>query len=220
MEIKNYERELKYLTLEGQEFSFKEVIDIFLGDGYSMVENRRKKKHEIYFDDADLSVIKNGDVIRGSTHFNKDGTYFHFMFKKNVSRPDKPYVSKYEYGSGQFETVQDFVVELGMQDIAAWLNPVLHAEMTRKTAVFEKEERRLLVSYDDVEYYKDTKDVNVYEKMLEVEDWTTPYTTIAENDVFDEHLLSINKRLLSKLPIQLTKNSKPYRGFLLLGGNL
>lgn len=217
MKLKNFERELKYLIKEGQELDFKEIADVFYVSGYSMVESRWKKKSEAYYDDDCLSVIKKGDVIRGSTHFNKDGKYFHFMLKKNVSRPQKPYVSKYEFGSDQFKTIQDFIAALGFNEIKVRPEPILYAEMTRETAVFEKDGRRLLISYDNVEYHKDINGVRVCEKMLEVEDWTTPYTTIAEKEDFDTHLLTINDVLASKLPVQLIKSSKPYRGFLLLG---
>ena len=217
MELKNFERELKYLINDGRRLDFKEILDVFYAFGYSMVEFRQKKKNEAYYDDEELSVIKKGNVIRKSTHFNKDGLYFHFMFKKNVSEPVKPYVSKYEFGSDQFKTVQEFITELGICNIEVQPEPVLYVEMTRETAVFEKDGRRLLISYDNVKYYKDMDGIRVREKMLEVEDWTTPYTTIAEKEDFDTHLLLINDVLLDKLPVQLTRNSKPYRGFLLLG---
>lgn len=219
MKLKNFERELKYLINDGRGLDLKKLFDVFYASGYSMVESRRKKKTEAYYDDEELSVIKRGNVIRRSTHFNKDGLYFHFMFKKNVSDPVKPYVSKYEFGSDQFKSVQEFITELGFGNIEVQPEPVLYAEMTRETVVFEKDGRRLLISYDNVKYYKDMDGTSAHEIMLEVEDWTTPYTTIAEKEDFDTHLLSINDILLNKLPIQLTKDSKPYRGFLLLGEN-
>ena len=181
-----------------------------------MLETKRKKKHEVYYDDRLFSIIRNGDVIRASTHFNKDSTYFHFMYKKNVSKMDKPYLSKYEFGSGKFKSVNEFVSALNLSDIANQLSPVLYADMIRETAIFEMDNYKFLVSFDEVRYYKQNS-VQVCEKMLEVEDWTTPYSTVAENDNNDVHLLFINKLLLDELPIQLTKNSKPYRGLLLLG---
>lgn len=217
MELKNFERELKYLIMGDMEISFEEIINVFNSHDYSLIETKLKKKYEAYYDDVDFSLIKKGDVIRGSTHFNKDNIYFHFMYKKNVSKSAKPYLSKYEFGSGQFESVKDFISELNLYDIVVQSKPVLYAEMTRETAVFGKDDYKLLISYDDVKYYKDKSTSQVCEKMLEVEDWTTPYTTVAENDDYDAHLLYINELLLDKLPIQLTKKSKPYRGLLLLG---
>ena len=38
MEIKNYERELKYLIMEGRAISFEEIINIFNSYDYSLVE--------------------------------------------------------------------------------------------------------------------------------------------------------------------------------------
>lgn len=216
MELKNYERELKYLLKKNYKVSFEEILEIFNSYDYSLIESRHKKKHEIYYDDANLSILKKGDVLRGSTHFNKDSTYFHFMYKKNVSDPCKPYVSKYEFGSGQFKSVHEFISALDLSDVIIQPDPVLYAEMTRETAVFKKDDYKFLVSYDNVEYHKDINAIKVCEKMLEVEDWTNPYTTMIENDKYDAHLLSVNSLLLNKLPLELTKNSKPYRGFLLI----
>ena len=216
MKLKNFERELKYLLTGENELIFEDIVEVFNLNNYCKVEYRQKQKNEIYYDDNNLSVIKMGNVIRESTHFNKDGVYSHFMFKKNVSVPTKPYVSKYEYGSDEFKTVQEFVQALEDCNIKIMLKPVLYAEILRETAVFEKDNHKLLMSYDNVTYYKHKNGIQVFEKMLEIEDWTTPYTTIAEKETFDMHLLTINEALLKKLPIQLTKDSKPYRGYLLL----
>ena len=217
MELQNYERELKYLIMRKEGLLFDEILNIFRMYGYIMVEAKQKKKNEAYYDDANFSVIKRGDVIRGSTHFNKDGIYFHFMYKKNASKPNKPYLSKYELGSGQFDSVKDFISALNLYDCVVQEEPVLYAEMTRETAVFEKDGYKLLISFDNVSYYKEKKTEQIFEKMLEIEDWTTPYTLKAEKDDYDAHLLDINSLVLKDLPIKLTKESKPYRGLLLLG---
>lgn len=216
MEHKNYERELKYL-IKDEELSFKKILNFFKSHNYMLVETKYKKKHESYYDDLDLSFIKNGDVIRSSTHFNEQTTYSHFMYKKNVSDPLKPYVSKFEFGSGQFETVQFFLTELGVNSVVQ-PNPILYAQMTRETAVIEKGIDKFLISYDNVLYFKNVNSVRVYEKMLEIEDWNTPNSVINAGSKYDDHLCEINKIILhdNGLPLQLTKHSKPFRGILLL----
>lgn len=218
MEIKNYERELKYLVSDG--ISFDMILNFLDNHRYSLVETKLKKKHEIYYDDNNLSFIKKGDVIRSSTHYNSNGTYFHFMYKKNVSIPSKPYVSKYEFGSGRYTSVNEFLAELNINPESK-IAPILHAEMTRETCVVEKGDYRLLISYDNVKYYKYENGMIVWEKMLEIEDWTTPHTTKSSDSKYDAHLCDINKYILGNtgLPVQLIKDSKPYRGIILLSEN-
>lgn len=94
------------------------------------------------------------------------------------------------------------------------LIPVLCAEVIRKTAVFEKGNHKILVSYDNVKYSQNQ--TCVYEKMLEAEDWTTPYTLKAASNPFDRHLLETNEFLLKNFSLSLTHDSKPYRGITLL----
>ena len=216
MEHKNYERELKYL-IKKKELSFESILVFLKSHNYKPVETKIKKKHESYYDDLDLSFIKNGDVIRSSKHYNEKGTYYHFLYKKNVSDPLKPYVTKFEYGSGQFEDVRVFLAELGVNS-AIQPNPVLYAEMTRETAIVEKGADRFLISYDDVLYFRNSNSVKASERMLEIEDWNTPNSVINAESKYDEHLCEINKIIIQddSLPLQLTKDSKPFRGNLLL----
>jgi len=216
MEHENYERELKYLLAEESDLSFEEILQFFDAHQYRLIETRLKKKNEAYYDEVNLSFIKKGDVIRASTHINEKDTYFHFMYKKNVSDHNKPYVSKFEFGSGQFVSVQEFIARLGI-NVNIQQTPVLYAEMERETAIVEKELHRLLISYDKVKYYKKVNTVTVCEKMLEIEDWTTPNTITNADNEYDAHLHNINELLLnSRLPLQLTTNSKPFRGLTIL----
>lgn len=215
MEFNNYERELKYLITD--ELPFDMILQFISKHGYSLLETKLKRKNEVYYDDEKFSFIKKGDVIRSSTHFNVDGTYFHFMYKKNVSKPTKPYVSKYELGSGQYVSVNDFLAELKIS-LSSKINPILHAEMTRETCIVEKKGLRLLISYDNVKYFKRESSTFVYEKMLEIEDWTTPHTLLAADSKEDAHLCDINKYIqgINGLPVKLIKDSKAYRGLILL----
>lgn len=214
MELNNYERELKYLLNPNSDLTFEEIKNAFSKASYALIETCDKKKQEIYYDDPYYTIIKRGDVLRGSTHFNADGTFSHFMYKKNVSHCNTLYVSKYEIGSDQFKTVQDFFISLNLPYNISDLIPVLCAEVIRKTAVFEKGNHKILVSYDNVKYSQNQ--TCVYEKMLEAEDWTTPYTLKAASNPFDRHLLETNEFLLKNFPLSLTHDSKPYRGITLL----
>ena len=52
--------------------------------------------------------------------------------------------------------------------------------------------------------------------MLEIEDWIKPNTTTGDYN-YDEHLLTANKIILnSSLPVELTKDSKYFRGYTLI----
>lgn len=218
LEHKNYERELKYLLEKDYKLSFEKIMDFFVVSGYVILETRLKKKQEEYYDDESFSLIKRGDVMRNSTHINEQDTYYHFMYKKNASDSSKPYVSKYEFGSGQFNTIHEFITELAI-DVEVQPAPVLYADMTRETAIVEKERHKLLVSYDDVKYYSTINDKNVCEKMLEIEEWTTPNTLTSTNAINDIHLCEINATILrnNRFLLRLTKHSKPFRGLTLLG---
>lgn len=215
MEHRNYERELKYLIAAGSVPSMNEILDVFYGQ-YRLIETRPKRKHEAYYDDMVLTLIKRGDVIRGSTHLNGSEPFFHFMLKKDASDPRKPYVSKYEYGSGQYPDARAFALAMKISETIC-LEPVLYAEMTRETAVIEKDNLRLLISYDDVYYFRYPSSDRIRERMLEIEDWTTPNTISNAEQREDKHLITANDMLLHNLPLQLIRHSKPYRGAVLVG---
>ena len=141
------------------------------------------------------------------------------MFKKNITHPDKPYVSKIEQGeSGQHKTVEEFIAVLGL-DIEVLADPVLYAVMLRDVAIVEKNLDRLYISYDKVDYFRNIGTQKFYEEMLEIEDWNHPNGTDGDYN-YDAHLLEVNKIVLnSELPIELTKHTKPFRGYKILVEN-
>ena len=214
IEFKNFERELKYLLTGASKLSLDQVLHFLGRHGYQVVETVAKEKHETYYDDAEFTLIRRGDVMRGSKHITEQ--FSGFMYKKNVSDPDKPYVSKLELGvSGQHKTVQEFVAELGL-DIQVLADPVLYAVMLRDVAIVEKNLDRLYISYDKVDYYKDLGAGKVHEEMLEIEDWNRPNTTDVDYS-YDAYLCEVNRVLLSgELPVKLTRDTKPYRGYKIL----
>ena len=214
MEFENYERELKYI-ITGKT-SFDEVLKVFLDKGYKLIETINKEKHETYFDDSKLTVLKRGDVMRGSKYITEQ--FNGFLYKKNMCDENKPYVSKLELGTklrGQYKDVNEFIKELDV-NITDELKPILYAKMFRKVGIIEKNTDRLYISYDKVKYYEKQETDAVYEEMLEIEDWIKPNST-AGNYNYDEHLIVANELLSnSNLPIKLTKDSKYFRGYTLL----
>lgn len=217
MDHKNYERELKYLLKQGCTLNSNDVFKFLMSKGFYLIENKNKRKDEVYYDDEKMTSILNGDVIRCSSYINKDGVFKHFMFKKNDSNPSKPYVSKYEFGSGSFATIDDFLDYCGLEKKAPII-PVLCASMIRTINIFEKSDLRVYVTCDDVEYYRETGSERVFEQMLEIEDWTNPNSIENYSQRDDSLLLEVHDLLLndSGLPILLTKDSKPLRGYTLL----
>ena len=213
IEFKNYERELKYLLTGASKLSLDQVLHFLNCHGYKVVETIAKEKHETYYDDAKFTLIKRGDVMRGSKHITEQFTGF--MYKKNVSDPNKPYVSKLELGSLKYKTVEEFTAELGL-DIEVLANPVLYAVMLRDVAIVEKELDRLYISYDKVDYFMNVGAEKVYEEMIEIEDWNRPNSTDGDYN-YDAHLCEVNRVFLNgELPITLTKHTKPYRGYKIL----
>lgn len=216
MEYENYERELKYLIKNNEKCSSKQVIAFLQKYGYELIETFTKEKHETYFDDCKLTILRRGDVMRGSDMITEQ--FKGFLYKKNMCDLNKPYVSKLELGTklrGQYENVNDFIKELDI-DINNELTPVLYANMIREVSILDKDGDRLYISYDKVRYFKKNEADSVYEEMLEIEDWKKPNTTKVDYE-YDVHLVEVNKLILNSiLPVKLTKDSKYYRGYLLL----
>lgn len=219
MEYENYERELKYLLKKNEKSSPKEVVDFFNKHGYKTVETFTKEKNETYYDDDNFTVLKRGDVLRGSNmiteHFNG------FLYKENKCDLNKPYVSKLELGvklRGQYKNASEFIKDLnvGIEKV----KPILYANMIREVNIIEKNDDKLYITYDKVKYFKNNENDSVYEEMLEVEDWKNPNTTDVDYN-YDAHLIEADKMIRSSdLPWELTKDSKYYRGYILLKDKL
>ena len=214
MEFENYERELKYLI--NNKCSSKEVLKFLYQHDYKLVESFTKEKHETYYDDSDLTILNRGDVMRGSDMVTE--RFKGFLYKKNICNPSKPYVSKLELGTklrDKYKDVNDFVKELDIK-IEKLLKPVLYANMIREVAIVEKNNDRLYISYDKVKYFKKEETESIYEEMLEIEDWKNPNTIDVDYD-YDVHLLEVNQLIInSNLNVELTKDSKYCRGYILL----
>lgn len=215
MEFENYERELKYLLNEKDKCFLNKFLDFTYDQGYRIVETFTKEKHETYYDDSELTVLTKGDVVRGSNMITEQ--FKGFLYKQNVCNPNKPYVSKLELGAklrGQYKDVNDFIKELNIC-VTGVLKPILYANMKREINIIEKNGDCLYISYDKVKYFNDD-DSKAYEVMLEIEDWKKPNTTKVDYN-YDSHLIEINNLILkNKLPVTLTKDSKYYRGYMLL----
>lgn len=199
MEFENYERELKYLIKKNEKYTSKQFLEFLYENGYKLVESFEKEKHETYYDDNDFSILKRGDVMRGSNMVTEQ--FKGFLYKTNKCNPQKPYVSKLELGTklrGQYKDVNEFIKELNI-DVKGQLNIKLFANMKREVSIVEKDESN-----------------SVYEEMLEIEDWKNPNTTNVDYD-YDRHLIKVNNLISNaQLPIELTKDSKYFRGYTVL----
>ena len=210
MEFENYERELKYLIKKNEKYTSKQFLEFLYENGYKLVESFEKEKHETYYDDNEFTILNRGDVMRGSNMVTEQ--FKGFLYKTNKCNPEKPYVSKLELGTklrGQYKDVNEFIKELNI-NVRGELSIKLFANMKREVSIVEKDGDRLYVSYD-----KDESN-SVYEEMLEIEDWKKPNTTDVDYD-YDRHLIEVHN-LISKaqLPIELTKDSKYFRGYTVL----
>ena len=216
MEFENYERELKYLLKEKEKCSSKQVLEFLYKNGYKLIEAFEKEKHETYYDTNKLTILHRGDVMRGSNMVTEQ--FKGFLYKVNKCNPDKPYVSKLELGTklrGQYKDVNEFIKELNI-DVKGKLSIKLFANMKREVSIVEKDGDRLYVSYDKVKYFEKDESNSVYEEMLEIEDWKNPNTTNVDYD-YDRHLIEVNNLISNaQLPIELTKDSKYFRGYTVL----
>ena len=214
MEFENFERELKYL-IKNKNFTIKEFLDLLFQNGYKLVESFEKEKHETYYDDNNLTLLNKGDVLRGSNMITEE--FKGFLYKKNMCVPDKPYVSKLEIGTKLNKNNNDINKFINDLDVGVKnkLFIKLFAKMKRKVSIVEKGSDLLYVSYDEVKYYEEDESDCIYEDMLEIEDWKKPNSKDVSD--YDKHLVELNNLILSsKIPLELTKDSKYARGFLLL----
>lgn len=216
MEFENYERELKYLIKKKEKYTSRQFLNFLYKNGYKLVESFEKEKNEAYYDDNNFTILSRGDVMRGSDMITEK--FKGFLYKVNKCNSEKPYVSKLELGTklrGQYKDVNEFVKELHI-DVKGELSVKLFANMKREVSIVEKNGDRLYVSYDKVKYFEKSESNSVYEEMIEIEDWKKPNTTDVDYD-YDEHLIEVNNLISNtQLPIELTKDSKYFRGYTIL----
>jgi hypothetical protein len=215
MEFTNYEREVKYLLTEDNKTSINQIAKYLSNYGYNLIQSIPKEKHETFFDDDELTLTRRGDALKSCDFVSARRTAF--MYKKNVSNPEKPYVSKYELRTDKFNNINSFISQLDLS-LKRPLVPIMHMELMRDTVIVEKNNERFLISYDNTYYYNDINLIGKCEDMIEVEEWTIP-NAVDRDLLYDALLCEINDILLNgDLPFMLTKDSKPYRGQLLLKG--
>lgn len=214
IKFENFERELKYLVLQNCEVTVDSLISFFTENEYRIVKKFTKEKHEIYYDDSSYSLTLSGDVMRGSNYVSEQA--IGLMYKRNVSDINKPYVSKVEMGSTTYKDLNSFSDAFNL-DLDSALKPMMTAQMIREVMLIEKASDMLYVSFDKVFYalYGSEKQ-KYYEEMLEIEDWKNPNTLHVDYS-YDKHLITVNELVQhSSLPLTLTKDTKPYRGYVIL----
>lgn len=208
MEHQDYERELKYLLTKGG-LTLEEILAKLVKYGYEVTRTpRNREKNETYYDTGKNEMLNRGDVLRHSEFkfTNADGqilTPTAFMYKRQMSNPQEPWVSKMELGSGKYETIEQFLADLPDVKFDTPPQQILTAQMQRYNTEIQKNGEQMHITYDRVRYSKDGKTVT--EDMLELED---------EHNRKDGHLHEVNDILLnSGLPLKLTKHSKYERGY-------
>lgn len=217
VKFENFERELKYLISERCKITNDALLVFFRENGYKIIEQFTKEKHEIYYDDSSYSLTLNGEVMRGSNYVSEQATGL--MYKKNVSDTNKPYVSKIEMGSTTYKDLNSFKSAFDL-NLDSALKPMMTAKMFREVTLIEKGGDMLYVSFDKVFYaLYETKGHEYYEEMLEIEDWKNPNTMQVDHS-YDSHLIAVSELIQnSSLPLVLTKDTKPYRGYIILKKN-
>lgn len=217
IKFENFERELKYLVLRDCKITVDSLLAFFTGKGYSIVERITKEKHEVYYDDSSYSLTLSGEVMRGSNNVSEQATGL--MYKRNVSDISKPYVSKDEMGSTTYQNLNSFSDAFNL-NLDSTLKPMMTAQMIREVTLIEKDHDMLYVSFDKVFYaLYELEGKKYYEEMLEIEDWKNPNTLHVDHS-YDQHLITVNELIQhSSLPLMLTKDTKPYRGYILLKEN-
>jgi len=196
------EREIKYLV-HGKT-SLDEILKALLCDGFEIANPPRvKHKDEIYYDDKNYTILNRGDVLRESNH-RVDNKHIHeFMYKMQNSNAEKPYVEKIEIRA-KLNTIDEFKALFG-SEIPQDIKPVLRASMERNFATVKKADLLIIITLDKTKYTKGEQSFT--ELMVEFED----ISDIESDSQFDY----IDKLVQqSRLPLELTKQSKYERGYL------
>jgi len=200
------ERELNYVNEYGNISHvnlLKNAVKMLEKFDFKLARDRMKgtTKVEAYYDDPDLSIIKKGNVLRSMKNAEHDNATFFFFYKQYFNKPDKPYDLYKESRSEASESFAAFLHNLGL-GIAVEKDPVLNADIKRRSVVLENESARLVIACEHVEYYKTVK-LDMWENLIE----------IADLSMQDEELFCrVNEVLLKELPIRLIKQTKPQRG--------
>ena len=217
VKFENFERELKYLVLQDYQITIDSLLAFFTEKGYRIDKRFTKEKHEVYYDDSSYSLTLSGEVMRGSSYISEQATGL--MYKRNVSDIGKPYVSKVEMGSTTYKDLNSFSDAFNL-NLDSSLKPMMTAQMIREVMLIEKNNDILYVSFDKVFYaLYELESKKYYDEMLEIEDWKNPNTLYVDHS-YDQHLLTINELIQhSSLPLTLTKDTKPYRGYVILKEN-
>ena len=171
---------------------------------YEMISGHRRKHAAIK---AGLKTIP--CIVKNLT----DDEATILMVDSNIQREELlPSEKAFAY---KMKDVNEFIKELNI-NVRGELSIKLFANMKREVSIVEKDGDRLYVSYDKVKYFEKDESNSVYEEMLEIEDWKKPNTTDVDYD-YDRHLIEVHN-LISKaqLPIELTKDSKYFRGYTVL----
>ena len=92
----------------------------------------------------------------------------------------------------------------------------IYEKMNKETAQFVKDRYEFCLSKRKAFEEKALENKKYNGEMLEIEDWKNPNTTNVDYD-YDRHLIKVNNLISNaQLPIELTKDSKYFRGYTVL----
>ena len=214
------EKELKYLLTEPNfHFSIVELEKVFEKYGYLIAKaSNTREKFEEYFDDANFSLLKRGDILRRTKHRWYDRTDISqplFTYKEKVGNEDEPYTTRLEHKKDNITNLYEFVRAVNV-GIIPDEKPKLTLSMVRKGAYLDLGQDKFYLAHDRTTYTNPSDGITYTEDMLEVEDRGNINNL---NPVYDYHLRRFNREMLGiGLPIRLTKDNKYERGSMALLG--
>ena len=209
-----FERELKYLLANNEHpLITEEIVESLEKCGYTMTrEVKERWKFEEYFDDANFSLLKNGDILRRTRHIWFDSDVLTkplFTYKENKSIDEQPYATRLEHKYDNISDLQEFA-----NIVKLYCTPdekaKLTLEMKRRGALIKLDKEEFLITHDLTTYTNPKSKKTYTESMIEVEDRVDMEN---QSPPYDHHLRRINNEILNiGLPIKLTKENKYERG--------
>lgn len=207
------EFELKYIIPENlrESLSKENITQEFLKNDFDIIEESSKENDDKYYDDRDLSLLKRGGSlrIRKATQDNDikiKGTYKNPIEKGEVYSSREEIEEKLSEASLENlkEVMRSKKINVDLDSIMP--RPILNSKTNRQDVVFEKNNVRVCVSFDDTQYVNYVLgDTKAQDSMIEIE---------AIGDVTDRVVLNeIHDFLSEKFEgLDTNKQSKYERG--------
>ena len=233
MEFKNYESEvrkmieelnkkpeefeLKYIIVENpyeeikEDTLLKQVISVFVSNGFKVVSETEKKNNDEYYDSRDLKLYKNGGSLRIRKIEENDKEKIKGTCKIPLKKGDV-YSSRSEFedtlSDSSFETFIKKMIDMGIkvnfQDILKF--PILNSHTKRKDIILDRNGVQVCLSFDNSVYTNHVlNEISVTDRMIEIEAIGEINNRIILNEI--HNFITPSFRIL-----QISKQSKYERG--------